>query len=71
MLTDRLSTPSPFWFAAVAVLLAAAPAAAQVDLTGRWGVRFHEDCPERIPGPPVGDYLALPMNDAARMRADS
>jgi cyclase len=59
------------WLAAAAVLLLAAPAAAQPDLSGTWGVRFHEDFPERIPGPAVGDYLALPMNDAARMRADS
>jgi len=57
---------------AVAFLaLAAVPATAQMDVTGSWGVRFHEDYPERIPGPHVGDYIALPINDAARLRGDS
>lgn len=63
--------PIRSWLATVAVLLLAAPATAQVDFTGNWGVRFHEDYPERIPGPSLGDYLALPMNDAARLRADT
>jgi hypothetical protein len=51
--------------------LAAGPALAQVDLAGEWNPRFHEDQPERIPGPDIGDYLGLPINDAARLRADS
>ena len=37
----------------------------------RWGQRFHEDLPERGAGPDIGDYLGLPINDAARLRADS
>jgi glyoxylase-like metal-dependent hydrolase (beta-lactamase superfamily II) len=49
----------------------AAPAFAQVDLTGMWAPIFHEDQVERIPGPDVGDYAGLPINDAMRMRADS
>lgn len=56
---------------ALAVLAGAAPAAAQIDLTGMWAPIFHEDQPERIPGPDVGDYAGLPINDALRMRADS
>jgi len=48
-----------------------APAFAQVDLTGMWAPIFHEDQVERIPGPDVGDYAGLPINDALRMRADS
>jgi len=44
---------------------------AQIDLAGEWAPRFHEDQPERIPGPEIGDYLGLPINDAARLRADS
>jgi hypothetical protein len=51
--------------------LASAPAWAQVDPSGEWAPRFHEDQPERIPGPDIGDYLGLPINDAARMRGDS
>jgi hypothetical protein len=46
------------------------PAHAQVDFTGNWEPPFHEDYPERIPGPAVGDYVGLPINAAARMRAD-
>jgi hypothetical protein len=31
----------------------------------------HEDQLERGPGPELGDYLGIPVNDAARLRADS
>ena len=51
--------------------LAALPALAQVDLAGEWNPRFHEDQPERIPGPDIGDYLGLPITEAARLRADA
>ncbi len=51
--------------------LAAAPALAEVDLSGEWGPRYHEDQPERLPGPAIGEYHGLPINDAARLRAES
>jgi hypothetical protein len=51
--------------------LAPRPALAQEDPSGEWGPRFDEDQFERIPGPEIGDYLGLPINDAARLRADS
>lgn len=63
--------------AACAVLLVAAfagftPADAQeIDFTGEWRPLYHEDGPERIPGPDLGDYAGFPVNDAARLRADS
>jgi hypothetical protein len=44
---------------------------AHVDFSGGWGQRFHEDLPERGAGPDIGDYTGLPINDAARLRADS
>jgi hypothetical protein len=56
-----------------AVLLAAAggrASAQEIDFTGSWVPIFHEDGPERLPGPELFDYLGLPINDAARMRAD-
>src|SRR5262245_65626845 len=56
--------------AAVAVACAA-PAAAQADFDGVWQPRYHEDQPERIPGPELRDYLGLPITDAARQFADS
>jgi len=49
--------------------VAARPASAQIDLTGMWAPIFNEDQPERVPGPEVGDYLGLPINDAARLHA--
>ena len=53
------------------ILLASAPASAQVDFSGEWAPRFWEDQPERVPGPELGDYLGIPISDAARMRADT
>jgi hypothetical protein len=53
------------------VTLASVPVFAQVDFSGEWAPRFFEDQPERVPGPELGDYLGLPINDAARMRADT
>jgi hypothetical protein len=55
----------------VALLAITAPAAAQAELSGHWGGIFHEDQPERIPGPSLGDYLGLPINDHARAFADA
>ena len=51
--------------------MAVVPAVAQIDLSGEWNPVFHEDQPERIPGPDIGDYLGLPITDAARMRGES
>ena len=46
-------------------------ASAQVDFTGEWSPLYHEDAADRIPGPEIGDYTALPLNDAARARGDT
>jgi hypothetical protein len=53
------------------ILACASPAAAQVDFSGQWAPVYHEDNAERIPGPELGDYTGLPLNDAARLQADS
>lgn len=55
----------------LSMALLATRAFAQRDLSGTWVAQYHEDQPERIPGPELGDYLGLPINDAARFRADS
>lgn len=58
--------------AAFFVLLgSSAPAWAQVDFSGEWAPRFWEDQPERVAGPMLGDYLGIPITEAARVRADS
>jgi hypothetical protein len=56
-------------FVFLLALASGAPAYAQVDFAGMWAPVFHEDQPERAPGPEVGDYLGLPINDAGRTRA--
>jgi hypothetical protein len=56
---------------ALVALVSATPAFAQADMDGTWQPRYHEDQPERIPGPELKDYLGLPINDAARQFADS
>jgi hypothetical protein len=55
----------------IVLLLTGLPAAAQVDFSGNWAPLYHEDFPERIPGPELGDYMGIPINDAARLQADS
>jgi len=52
-------------------LLTSTSASAQVDLSGEWDARVHEDQPERGPGPELGDYLGIPINGAARLRGHS
>ena len=55
----------------LAGILCSAPAFAQADFSGQWAPLYHEDHPERIPGPELGDYLGIPLNEAGRLRADS
>jgi len=55
----------------LATTLFGVPAFAQLDPSGEWAPLFHEDQPERIPGPEIGDYLGLPINAASRLRADT
>jgi hypothetical protein len=58
-------------FLLLATTLGSGPAFAQVDFSGEWAVRQHEDQQERGPGGELGDYTGIPLNDAARLRADS
>ena len=61
-----------FGAAVIAMHLALAGwASAETDLSGEWVPRYHEDLPERIPGPALGEYHGIPLNDAARRRAES
>jgi glyoxylase-like metal-dependent hydrolase (beta-lactamase superfamily II) len=60
---------------AVALILVAAPARGQqVDLAGMWSATLgnHEELPLRgDPGVEVGEYVGIPLNEAARQHADS
>ena len=61
--------------AAVALTLVATPARGQqVDLAGMWSATLgnHEELPLRgDPGVEVGEYVGIPLNDAARQHAES
>jgi hypothetical protein len=50
-------------------LACAGSVSAQVNLAGQWIGSYHEDEPDRLPGPELGDYGGLPINAANRMRA--
>ena len=47
------------------------PAFAQVDLSGVWNNQLDEDWPDRLFGPELGDYTGIPLNAAARARAEA
>jgi glyoxylase-like metal-dependent hydrolase (beta-lactamase superfamily II) len=67
MLTRRSVIPC-----VIALILWSVPAAAQVMLAGNWiPYRTHEDEQDRGPGPDLGDYSGIPLNDAARLFAES
>src|SRR4249919_3645592 len=59
----------------IGVTMPCAHAWAQIDLSGEWAVRLHEDQLHRndaLPGGlAIGDYTGLPINDAARRKADT
>jgi cyclase len=62
--------------AAVVLTLVATPASgqSQVDLAGMWSASLgnHEELPLRgDPGVEVGEYVGIPLNDAARQHAES
>ncbi len=59
------------WIAAALSLfiLAAVPASAEVDLSGSWAARNHEDSQLRFQGPLAVDYTGLPLNEGGRARA--
>ena len=61
-------------FATLLVLVATA-GFAQNDISGEWANLLHEDVNHRNDaiggGPRIGDYTGLPINDAARARADA
>jgi len=51
------------------VVWIAAPALAEVDLSGNWAARNHEDTQDKTAGPSLVQYWGLPINQAARDRA--
>jgi hypothetical protein len=66
-----VSLARPVIILACALVTALTPraAAAQSELTGKWRGLFHEDYDHRIPGPELGDYTGIPLNEAGRLKA--
>jgi hypothetical protein len=54
---------------AIGIVSLPASAVAQIDITGEWAPLFHEDQPERVPGPGPVDFTAVPLTDGARQWA--
>ena len=65
----RLIARSPLLF--LMLLALCSPAYAQVDLSGEWGLRMHEDQPWRGPGQLPGEFQGIPLNAEARAKAES
>jgi hypothetical protein len=55
--------------AAVLAIFAALPALAEIDLSGSWLAKNHEDAMERGAGPNPDDWTGLPFNDSGRAKA--
>jgi hypothetical protein len=55
----------------ILLTLSARAAFGQVDLSGDWAVRIHEDQAWRGPGAELGEYEGLPLSAAGRMKAMS
>jgi len=47
------------------------PDSGQFDLSGEWAPNLLEDWFERLPGPALGDYTGIPLNEAGRQKADT
>jgi len=56
---------------AVMMVISGGPVFAQVDLSGYWAVRIHEDQTWRGPGSDLGEYQGIPLSAAGRMKAAS
>lgn len=53
----------------VGTLWLAPSASAQIDLSGTWGSRMHEEWGDRYHGPDAADFLGLPLTEDGRARA--
>src|SRR5580693_1602935 len=59
------------FFVLLAAVLGAIPSSAQINLSGVWNMTLFEDFPDRLAGPELGDYTGIPLNAAARARAEA
>lgn len=54
-----------------ALVIGASSIYGQPQFVSNWAPLYHEDYPERIPGPELGDYMGMPITPAARLAGDS
>jgi hypothetical protein len=52
----------------LALLLSSFVTGQEINFAGDWSAIFHEDEPERLPGPPLVEWAGLPLNEAGKMR---
>ena len=62
-------TPRKMLFGSAILLCAGIPALAEIDLSGSWTAKNHEDAMERGAGPNPDDWAGLPFNEAGRAKA--
>jgi len=67
----RRSSPLLALIISCTAMLGATSALADKNLSGVWAGTYAEDWPDRFPGPELGDYGGLPLNDEDRLRAQS
>src|SRR5262249_42282681 len=70
VMMDRLNRAGYLVFL-IAAMLVSVQAFAQIDFSGEWAVKNHEDCLTNSCQPPLGDYLGTPLNAAGRLRAET
>jgi hypothetical protein len=58
-------------FVGLFLTCSAAPARAQFDMAGEWAPIILEDWFHRVPGATLGDYTGMPINAAARQKAEA
>jgi hypothetical protein len=51
--------------------LAPGESVAQLNISGEWTGRYHEDFDDRVPGDVQGDFTGVPLSDAARRYAEA
>jgi glyoxylase-like metal-dependent hydrolase (beta-lactamase superfamily II) len=69
--TDTVLRPARTLCFLAVLLVPGSPALAQIDISGEWGSRLHEDLGYRGTGPALGEYVGVPLNDAGRQKASS
>ena len=62
-------TPARIALTVCALFALSAPAFAQIDLSGSWTTRLHEDWMERCCGRDLADYTGIALTDEARAKA--